>query len=388
MFCQFTDGEHFLAGGFGKLIHETCLAEGAVSPDDPYTQKRKLGSISIVSEKLKCIYDDLIRESGAEVSFFTKVIDVMTSGKHIDYVICSGRSSIFAVKAKVYVDCTGDGVMACYAGADYEKGDENGRMQAGTLCSFWTNIDWDKARKNQLHGDWPRNERYLEQAVQDGVLSVYDRHLPGMWRTGETTGGGNIGHLFGIDGTDEVSLTNGMLEGRHQLKEYEAYYRNYLKGFENAAVVDTGALMGIRETRRILGDYILSAEDYYNRACFPDEIGRYNYSIDFHASNNTENEQNARKDLMAKSNLGYGESYGIPYRCLTPRGFDNLLTAGRCISCDRYVQASVRVMPGCFITGQAAGMAASLCAEQNKAVNGIDTQMLREELKKLGAYFP
>lgn len=117
---------------------------------------------------------------------------------------------------------------------------------------------------------------HLEKAYKDGVFERLDRHLPGIWRTGKNTGGGNIGHIFGVDGTDERSLTSAFIEGRRILDSYDMYYRKYLKGFENMQLVDTGSLMGIRETRRIIGDYILCAEDYFNRAVFEDEIGRYN----------------------------------------------------------------------------------------------------------------
>ena len=95
---------------------------------------------------------------GANILFYTKVIDCDCTKGKINYVVLSGKSSIFAVRAKVYIDCTGDGVLSYYAGAEYEKGDENGNMQPGTLCTLWTDINWKRAKESGAHGLWPRNE--------------------------------------------------------------------------------------------------------------------------------------------------------------------------------------------------------------------------------------
>ncbi|MCJ7549707.1 MAG: FAD-dependent oxidoreductase, partial [Anaerolineae bacterium] len=222
----------------------------------------------------------------------------------------------------------------------------------------------------------------------DNVFSVQDRHLPGMWRVGEGIGGGNVGHTFGVDGTSERSLTAALLWGRKSLSEYEVYYKHYLEGFEDASLVATGALLGLRETRRILGDYVLALDDFNTRAIFEDEIGRYNYPVDIHAS--TPSSEDFAKFTEEFRQLRYkdGESYGIPYRVLTPLGLDNVLVAGRCVSSDRFMQGSIRVMPGCYITGQAAGVAASIAASRETDVHAIDVKQLQAKLKTMGAYLP
>ncbi len=383
MFCQFSDGVNFLAGGFGQEIHRLCFEHDAVSPDDAVDCKSKHESISIKAEKLKRIYDNLALTAGVQLSFYTKVIDAVVKNGRIEYAICSGKSSLFAVKAKVYIDCTGDGDLSFYAGAVTEKGDEKGSLQSGTLCSLWTDIDWEKVKKAGFHHFWPANDKYLEQAFKDKVFARHDPALPGMWRTGRTTGGGNIGHVFSVDGTDEGSLTKAVLESRKRLEQYELYYKKYLKGFEQMELVDTGALFGVRETRRVIGDYVLTGADYFKRAVFEDEIGRYNYAMDSHPASCDEESYSKFKNMFEQ---GYadGESYGIPYRALTPKGIENLLVAGRCISTDRNMQSSVRVMPGCFITGQAAGMAAA----QGDNVHQIEVPLLQENLAAIGAYLP
>jgi hypothetical protein len=239
------------------------------------------------------------------------------------------------------------------------------------------------------YGKWPLGQdAKLKQAINDGVFTVKDSHLPGIWLNGRTQGGGNIGHAFGVDGTNERSITEALLRERKKLLEYEQYYKKYNTGFENMELAATGALLGIRETRRIIGDYVMTFEDYRKRASFDDEIGRYNNEVDIHASTADPEEQERMKQLLGTTGYKEGESYGIPYRVLTPRSLENVLVAGRCISTDRYVHGSIRVMPGCFITGQATGAAAALAAKRQTSTRGIDVKELQQRLKDMGAFLP
>ena len=148
----------------------------------------------------------------------------------------------------------------------------------------------------------------------------------------------------------------------------------------------TAPVLGVRESRRIKCDYMLCFADYMKRAVFDDEIGRYCYPVDIHVMN-TDDEEFERFSKEYDIRYGIGESYGIPYRSLVPVSFSNVLVAGRCIGTDRQMQASVRVMPGCFITGQAAGAAAALACE-TQDVRQVDTAEHQDTLKKLGAYLP
>ena len=374
-FMCFTDRVNFLADGIGREIYERMKQRTDTPRDDPG------GSVSINAEALKLVYDDVIEEAkGIDFTFHTQVIGVETEGGHVTAAICAAKSGIFAVKAKVFVDGTGDGDLAAWAGAPSEKGDGEGNMMPGTLCSLWANVDWGRVSGRQ--------DRNLAAAFADNVFTVQDRHLPGMWQVGEGIGGGNVGHTFGVDGTNERSLTEALLWGRRSLNEYEVYYKRYLEGFEGASLVATGALLGLRETRRILGDYVLVLDDFNTRAVFEDEIGRYNYPVDIHAS--TPSSEDFAKFMEEFRRLRYrdGESYGIPYRVLTPLGLDNVLVAGRCVSSDRFMQGSIRVMPGCYITGQAAGVAASIAASSETDIHAIDVKQLQANLKTMGAYLP
>ncbi|NLC44608.1 MAG: FAD-dependent oxidoreductase [Clostridiales bacterium] len=370
-FMQFTDGKNFLAAGIGEEVLNKMWQYGGKVEGSAY---------SIKAEALKRVYDDMVTEAGVDFAFHTQMVAVDATDGQVNHVIFAAKSGIFAVKAKVYIDGTGDGDLCAWAGADFEKGDQNGNMMAGTLCSIWSDVDWDKVVKP--------DRRRIEEAFKNKIFTNEDRHLPGMWRVGNSLGGGNIGHTYGVDSTDERSLTKSLVWGRKSLMEYEKYYKEFLEGYEDMELVTTGALLGIRESRRIIGDYVMVLEDFNNRASFDDEIGRYSYPVDIHASDaSKESYSNFEKEFY---NLRYkeGESYGIPYRALTPKGLDNVLVTGRCVSCDRYMQASIRVMPGCYITGQAAGVAAVIAAEKNTDIRGFDVKELQQRLKDIGAYLP
>lgn len=376
VFMPVSDGVNFLPGGFGRRVLDRLAKE------------KSLAGPATDIEALKRVYDALVAESGAAFSFQTSLCAVEAAGGRVSRVVCAAPSGLFAVKAKVYIDATGNGDLAAWAGAAFEKGDAQGHLMPGTLCSLWSGIDWKTWAANRPKGQQP-DGHMLEKAFADGVFTVQDRHLTGMHNLGEGLAGGNIGHTYGVDGTDERSVTEALVFGRKSMKEYERYYRGYLKGFENVRLVDTGSLLGVRETRRITGDYVLGIADYKARAVFPDEIGRYAYPIDIHPlTTDKASYEKHRKEFDEEYRYKKGESYGIPYRVLTPKGFDNLLVAGRCVSTDQRVHGSLRVMPGCFITGQAAGVAAAMCADDAKSVRAADVNELQRRLKAFGAYLP
>lgn len=367
--ATFSDGRRIVVGGIGREIRER------VSQSLPLE-----GAWTMLDlEELKRVYDRLLVASGTEFSFFTNVVDVIAHEGHVESVVVASKRGLLAVRANVYIDCTGDGDLCAFGGGAFEKGDEKGGVMPTTLCSVWAGIDFS--------ADYPWPQSLLPKAIADGVFSVPDLHLPGVNRrpNGSVVGGGNVGHVFGVDPTDERSLTKAMVEARRRMVEYVRFYREYVKGHEKAELVGTAPCLGVRESRRIVCDYRLTVDDFLRRATFDDQIGRYCYPIDLHASTSDEKAfSEFEKEYREKYRYNPGESYGIPFRALIPRSFDNVLVAGRCIGSDRKMQASVRVMPGCFITGQAAGTAAAL-AVAKRDVRSVNIDRLREILKSSGA---
>ena len=376
-FCQFTDGVNNLCGGIGNEVRTALFGE-----ENALTK----GFFGFPVEALKKLYDRMVTaEPNITFTFFTRLIDAVSTDGHVDHVVLAAKSGIYAVKAKIYIDCTGDGDLCAFAGAGFELGNEEGITMPSTLCSLWANIDYSRRAENNKPTD------VMEKAITDGVFSLEDRHLPGIFKTdiAHGIGGGNVGHCFAVDATDEVSLTGAMLRGRSYMPEYERFYKEYVGGaYENMYLCYTADMLGIRESRRVTGEYRLCGEDFLRRAVFEDEIGRYAYPVDIHIMKPSKEAYDSfQKEYGQDMRYGVGESYGIPYRALIPRDLENVLVAGRCISTDRQMQASVRVMPGCYVTGQAAGVAAALACEK-EATRGVKTADLQRNLKALGAYLP
>lgn len=372
-FAPFSDGLNTVASGIGFEIRQALKNTVPVNSSEWGSRWS-----TIDAEELKREYDKLLKSENVDFCFFTSVCDVVCEDGCINAVIIASKSGMFAVKAKVYIDCTGDGDLCALAGGEFEIGDENNCVMPGTLCSLWAYVDDGKVGGGQ--------SEFIEKAYTDGVITYKDRHLPGMYFHRNGMAGGNIGHTFGVNPVDEKSLTEAMIWGRQSMTEYEKYYKTYLEGYENMVLCATAPVLGVRESRRIVCDYMLGFKDYLERAVFDDEIGRYCYPVDIHVMN-TDDEEFERFSKEYDIRYGAGESYGIPYRSLVPVSFSNVLVAGRCIGTDRQMQASVRVMPGCFITGQAAGTAASLACETGD-VRQVDTAELQAALKMIGAYLP
>jgi hypothetical protein len=373
IFMTFSDGRNFVADGIGREILERMNIEDTASPV----------TNSINAEILKRLYEKMLLESGVDFSFMTEFIGAESNDNKVTQAVFNAKSGLFAVEADVFIDCTGDGDLCARAGAQIMFGDENSQVMPSTLCSAWAGIDWNKFRKSGVN---PR--QVLFKAFEDGIFRNNDPHHTGINQTARNLGGGNMGHLFGLNPLNEVSLTAGLIEGRRQAVEFERYYREYIPGYENVELTATASLVGVRESRRVTGDYILNLDDYKARRVFDDEIGRYSYPIDIHPASPGQKDQEEFERLMNSLRYKRGESYGIPYRILTVKGFDNLLTAGRCVSADRYLQGSIRVMPGCYITGQAAGVAAAIACNSNGNIRTFPVLELQNRLKKLGAYLP
>ena len=376
----YTDGINFLPGGFGQEVISRSMAISGQHNFDNC-------GIPLYAEQLKLIYEDLLTEAGVELLYYSRLAAVNAENGIIRQTIYASPGGLFAVKAKVFIDGTGDGSVAAWAGAPFEMAPLD-EIMPSTLCSLWAGFDW---KAYQAGGAFSHNDdkmpELLAAAFKDGSLSTEDHHHTGIFKNSNLTAGGNITHVFGVDATDERSLTRGLVESRRLLREYEYFYRQNISGFANAEIVDSGSLLGVRESRRITGDYTLVLEDFKARRDFPDEIGRYNFSADIHPPRPTREQVEEHKKLFKGTSCGKGESYGIPYRVLLPRNVSNLLTCGRCVSTDRYVHASLRVIPGCWITGQAAGMAGAIAADKNCTPREIDVQLLRNKLREIGGFF-
>ncbi|XHR26796.1 MAG: FAD-dependent oxidoreductase [Chthoniobacteraceae bacterium] len=381
--CPFSDKEKIIYRGLAEKIFE------AAKKGIAHVRAGDLDWVPIDVERLKRVYDQFVLESGATVLFHTVLSAVeKTEAGEISALIVSNKAGLSALRAKVYIDATGDADLAAWAGAEFVKGDEQGKMQPATHCFALANVDEYAFRFGpNLYGGWA--ESPINAILASGRYpEIPDNHLCSNL-VGPGTVGFNAGHVFDVDPTDPESVSRGLVAGRKMAAAYrDALAEFFPAAFGNAFLVSTGSVIGIRESRRIVGDYVLSVEDYLKRRSFEDEICRNSYFIDIHYSQ-AESQKKGVDVTQRFEQYGKGESHGIPYRCLTPKGLKNLLVAGRSISCERTVQGSVRVMPVCLCMGEGAGIASAYAAAmENPDVHAVDTCRLRARLREMDAYLP
>lgn len=380
MLAYTTDGVNITAAGICMEIASEVVARMGIEKFDNYWQ-------SINPEIFKKVCDEKVTAAGIKVYFGQKVAAVERNGERITSVVAAGPRGLKRVIGKVFVDATGDAAVTAFAGAQFECGDKNGKTMSPSLCVQYAGIDWEEYLASEKAG---RNYRTIWfEHLNAGKIPLQEHHFVGIFKTGPSVGTGNLGHIYGVNGINEDDVTRGYIEGREVAGIIHRFFRDYVPGFSRSELVNTASLLSVRETRRITGDYCLNFKDYLNRAVFPDEIGRYSYPVDIHSSSTDADEQRKVEERMRETGYKDGENYGIPYRALLPQGISNLLVAGRSISCDREVQSSIRVMPGCFITGQAAGTAAALSLNYHGVTREVKADQLRTALReKLGAYLP
>jgi len=382
--CPFSDLQQIIYRGLAEKVFNACKA------GMPHVSAKDLDWVAIDPELLKRIYDDLVVEAGATVLFHTALAAVQAEAGRVSAIVVANKAGLSAYRAKVFVDGTGDGDLAVWAGAEWVKGDGSGKnLMPATHCFALDNVDEYAYRHGEVFFSNPKSAIYA--ILKSGRYPlITDTHTCNTLVAPRRVGF-NAGHLFGVDGTDPASLSEAMILGRKMAAQFRDGLAEFHPAFANARLATTGSLMGIRETRRIIGDYVLTLDDYTRRRSFPDEICRNSYYIDVHNKDSKSAQSPADFAAFEKSNRRYGpgESHGIPYRCLTPKGLANVLVAGRSISCDQPVQGSVRVMPVCLAMGEAAGMAAAFAgAAAAPDVHAVDVARLRRRLRECGGYLP
>lgn len=384
-FDPMANGERSLVGGFMRELVEALYARGYMSPGiDPDCWRKKFLCWSPFRvEGLKLLLDEYALAAGVEVRFFTRVVEADAAGRTVRGVVLANVEGFTFVRARAFIDATGDAMLAAFCGAACsEAGRDTPRIMPATLPSLFAGVDWSVQREYEQHA-------YLPQALADGRFSQYDRHLPGLSRVGHQVGYLNGGHLFNLDALRCRDLSDGVMWGRRLACEYLDFYRKYVPGCENIEHVTTASLLGIRESRRIVGEYELTIDDYLARRQFPDQIGVFNKFVDIHPYDCSTGEwERFNREAEKTARLQPGECFGIPYRILVPQGWSNLWVAGRCASSDVMVHGSIRVQPAASMMGQAAGTAAVQSLATSRPAHSLDTTELVNTLRRHGAYLP
>ncbi len=328
--------------------------------------------------KIKLV--ELINAAGVQLFLQTQAIDVIMENTVISGIITASPEGISAVKADIIIDASGDGQIAFLAGAEYEKGcKEDALLQPVSLMFKLGGVDDNVAITGNNHTYDVRMpgsgfNDFCKQAAEKGELPeiVSFVRLYRTSRHGECVV--NATQANGIDATKVEDIAKAEALLRLQIPEIVQFLQKHIKGFENCFLQESASTLGVRETRRILGEYILTEEDLIAGRRFDDVIvhDAY-YNIDIH---------NPTGGGMQE--FTPVRPYDIPYRCIIPRKIDNLLTAGRCISGTHRAQASYRVMSICMAIGQAAGIAAALSSQKKVYPRGLDVKLIQKQLSDCG----
>ena len=352
-------------------------------------------SITLVEpEAVKNVALEMMAEAGVEVLLYAMCADVVMDGNDLRGVIIESKSGRQAILAKQIIDCTGDADVSTRAGVPVEQGNEKGGVQPPTLMFCLSGVDTEKLR-NSIAAEprtyltdfipaeyFGQNHQFivvglrslLEKARQDGLDLPVERTIviTGL-RKGEVWV--NMTRVNGVDGTDPASLTFGEQEGRRQIEDIQKYLINYVPGFENAWFSKMAPFIGIRETRRIVGEYVMTGEDILACRHFDDAVAVASYPLDLH------------HPVGGGCTLTWcGDCYDIPFRSLVPLKVENLLVAGRCISTTHEAMSAIRVMAPCMAMGEAAGRAAKQAVRRGIKPREVDVPALQDELKSAGAF--
>ena len=397
-FGPVSDGERMLVGGFMKELLQVMWDQGAFAPQvtQDFLHRQLNRWVPFKPEHLKRILDELVTAAGVDLRFFTRVVeaDVNADGR-INGVVLGNVEGLRYVPARTFVDATGDAALAALAGVECKVVlRDTDTVSPSTLCALLGGMDWhDPAYGADWRGlDEVKNKvrsHWVPQGIEDGFFTQEDRFFPGMNRIGESGATLNAGHVFNLNPLSVRSLSDGMVFGRKLAVEYAEFYRKYVPGCANLELLTTAPVMGVRDSRRIVGEFELTIDDFRAKRQFPDQVAVYNRPTDVHPTDTTRAEYDRfMKDFHGKDNLGQGNCVGIPYSILVPRGSQNLWVAGRCHSSDTKVHGSIRAQSAAYMMGQAVGTAAAQAIATGQPACDLDTAVLVEQLRRDGAYLP
>lgn len=370
-------GKPVIAGALKIFLERLVKAKGALTPSlqTGYT-------VPFDPEIFKLTALELLDESGVNMLFHSFATDVILEKNKLKGVVFETKSGTIVIYARTIIDCTGDGDIAARAKAPYEIGREDDRLvQPMTLMFRMTefnhaNFDaYIKKNPDQwrgVHGLWD----LIQKAKTEMSLQLPREDVLFFATPHEKEVSVNSTRVIRVLGTDVWDLSYAEYNSRLQMKQIVQFLKKYVPGFEESYIVQSGVNIGVRETRRIVGDYVLNADDVLQARKFEDAIARSTYPIDIH---------NPEGSGTILKRVPKDDFYEIPLRCLFPQTLDNLVVAGRCISGTHEAHSSYRVMPVSMATGQAAGVCAALAAKTQVIPRKIPFQDVRNELLRQGA---
>ncbi|MBE7053484.1 MAG: FAD-dependent oxidoreductase [Ruminococcaceae bacterium] len=386
MTCYDAEGkERIIKGLYSKLEERLLKENGGIAPEkcpggDSYSGYRTKGHIGVMpfdTEIIKIVFEQMCLEAGVEILYHTNLLGCDREEKNITKVYAADSNDIISISAKMFIDTTGTAALAYKAGAQIMRGNDDGMLQTSSMFFVISGVN-----KQVLDEYMNKNEemraRYfmdaIEQGKKDGTFPCGTRKL----RIFENPNGTFTVNMAQIDEQinelDNEEITKGEISQRLQIQKIVEFMRKNIPGLENAELFATASDLGIRESRRIVGKTLFCLDDIQQAKKFDDRIAVCANSIDMH--------QKDRVSYTAHT----GKNYYIPLSCLISNSVDNLLTAGKSLSADKYAFAAVRVMPPCIAMGEAAGITAALAAQKSVAAGDVPHEEVQKILIDNGAF--
>ena len=383
-------GNQVVKGGAQRFI-DRMWAKGAASEHKPC--KNHMSLTIIDPDQAKTTAWDVMDDAGVEVLLYVFVTDTIVEDGKVKGVIIESKAGREVILAKTIIDCTGDGDVAFRAGVECNKGDEKGGMQPPTLMYLMRGVEMQKLRdaicnepeKYDMDVMPPsqfREGKFITVGLRGCILEAQKQgYKVPVARTILITGLNddeiwvNMTRVNGIDSTEPASYTRGEHDARRQMYEVTDYLKNFVPGFESAWIERSAAFLGIRESRVIVGKYVMTAQDILHQKSFDDVIAVAGYPVDIHHAEGGD-----------CTMLFCEDAYDIPYGVLVPQHIEGLLVAGRCSSMDHEAMAATRVMSTCMALGEAAGVAARVALADGVLPSQVDVKKVQTALLENGAY--
>lgn len=324
-------------------------------------------------EYLKLMFEKKLTEAGADILYHAMLSDVKVTDGKLEYITFVVKGGKVDIAADYFIDASGDADMAYMCGCPTRLGrDEDNLCQPMTTCFRVANVDVSKFMEEK-----PRlQELYKEKQAKGEIKNPRENILVFKYVVDGTLHF-NTTRVIKLNPTDPFDVTKAEMEAREQVFEMMKFLKENTESFKNAELINVASDIGVRESRMIKGEYILTGKDLVDCKVFEDSIALGNYDIDIH---------NPSGSGTSHYYFPEGQYYTIPYRSLIPKGISNMLVAGRCISCDHEAQASIRIMPIVSTLGEAAGVAIAVAKEQGTSeMTKVDVKALQEKLRENGA---
>ncbi len=387
MTCYDAKAEKKIIKGFySEFVDELVKNNGAVPPEaslevskyGAYRYKGHFGVVPYDIEVFKRVSERMCQDAGVKLLYHMLLVGCDKTENKITKAYFATNSGIYEIEAKVFIDTTGEAYLCDKAGFKTEIGDADGEKQPSSMFFTIKGVDDEALQKHmETYPDLERRfyMKPIAEGIKTGEFPCHTIRLRLFKSPSEKWHVNMTQEDDPFNQHDSEEVTNAEISQRKQIEIMMKFLKKYIPQCKDAELVETGAEIGIREGRRILGEYTLTKADIVGATIFEDAICYCANSIDIHC-----------RDHIEYIPVEGDTVYTIPYRSLVVKECDNVLVAGRCLSADRVALSAVRVMPPCFAMGEAAGVAASIAVRNNIPARDVDYNEIREKLLSNGAY--